>query len=94
MKRIIQSFVLTTLISTAQVLPFPAGADVQVGLPAGSTYADRYAGQPDVQTGSAIPAGAEDVASLSSEPTHADRCIGEGDTQMGSAFPVGAELST
>ena len=85
MKRIIQTLVLATLISTAQASPFPANGD-PVFLPAEWTYADRHAGEGNVQLGSAIP-GNGDPVSLPTESTYADAHTGEGDMQLGSAIP-------
>src|SRR5688572_5088500 len=98
MKRIIQSLVLATLISTAQASPLPADAE-PVSLPTQPTHADRYAGVADVQMGSAIPAGAEDIVSSPSGSTYADRFTVEAEVQRGnptpaSAIPASAALCT
>jgi sulfur carrier protein ThiS len=85
MKRIIQGLVLATLISTAQASPFPDNGD-PVSLPAQWTYADRHAGEGNMQVGSAIP-GNGDPVSLPAELTYADQFAGEGDVQLGSAIP-------
>jgi len=85
MKSIIQGLVLATLISTAQASPFPGNGD-PVSLPPEWTYADRNAGEGDVQLGSAIP-GNGDPVSLAAESTYADAHAGEGNMQVGSAFP-------
>ena len=85
MKRIIQSLVLATLISTAQASPFPGNGD-PVSLPPEWTYADRNAGDDSVQLGSAIP-GNGDPVSMPAESTYADAHAGEGNMQVGSAFP-------
>ena len=85
MKRIIQGLVLATLISTAQASPFPGNGD-PVELPAQWTYADRHAGEGNMQVGSAIP-GNGDPVELPALSTYADRFAGEGDVQLGSAIP-------
>ena len=85
MKRIIQGLVLATLISTAQASPFPGNGD-PVELPAQWTYADRHAGEGNMQMGSAIP-GNGDPVELSALSTYADRCAGEVQVGLASAIP-------
>jgi sulfur carrier protein ThiS len=89
MKRIIQGLVLATLISTAQASPFPADGE-PVNLPAQWTYADRHAGEGNVQLSSAIPGNGEQV-NLPAQSTYADAHAGEGNMQLGSAFPADGE---
>ena len=93
MKRIIQGLVLSTLISTAQASPNPANGDDPIGGPSPEwTYADRHAGEGNMQLGSAFPAG-DETTGPAVEWTYADRHAGEGDMQLGSAFPLGDDVS-
>ena len=84
MKRLVQAFVLATLVSAAQASPFPGNGD-PVGVSPQWTHADRYASAGDV-SGSSIPGNGDPVA-LPARSTYSDVHAGESNMQVGSAFP-------